>query len=28
VDVDWASPGPVLLFLLIHVHGDAAAGDE
>ena len=28
VDVDWARPGPVVQFLLIHVHGDAAAGDE
>lgn len=28
VDVDYARAGPVVHFLLIHVHGDAAAGDE
>jgi hypothetical protein len=28
VDVDCARAAPVVQFLLIHVHGDAAAGDE
>ena len=28
VDADWARPGEVVVLLLIHVHGDAAGGDE